>query len=251
MNFMALFTRNKKQNDPQFHNEDIATHGGYQYAVSEKFSSLHANSRLSETVLSAFDYSGKKVIDIGCGDGKYTEEIYRRFKPAEIVGVDPAGEAVKLASDRYAVPGVRFREASIYALPFPDGYFDIAVVRGVTHHLDRPLEGMKEAVRVSKNIVLTDPNGYNPGCKIIEKISPYHRTHKEMSYFPFQYNRWLREAGATVTKDYYILLVPMFFPEVPARFLARFESFFEQRKYLSRFFCGTHVRIAANNKYKN
>jgi ubiquinone/menaquinone biosynthesis C-methylase UbiE len=246
---MSLMHHNK-EHDPEWHDEDIVKHGGYVYAVSEKFSSVHANGRISQAIQGAFDYKGKKVIDVGCGDGKYSYEIWEKCKPAELIAVDPAKEAVKLAEEKYGQHGLKFFDHSIYDLPFPNGYFDIAVVRGVIHHLDDPLRGIKEAVRVSKRIVLTDPNGYNPGVKIIEKISPYHRQHKEMSYFPHQYRRWLREAGAEIVEDKFILLVPMFFPTGPAKFLAKLEPFFEKSKILSTFFCGTHVRAARNLKYR-
>lgn len=241
----------EKGNDPKIHDEDIRYHGGYVYAVSNKFSSIHANERISEAVLSAFDFSGKKVIDIGCGDGTYTFELLQKGKPAELIATDPAKEAVEFAKKKYISSGIRFYDHSIYNLPFPDGYFDIAVLRGVVHHLDNPGRGLKEAVRVSKQIVMTDPNGYNPGCKIIEKVSPYHRKHKEMSYFPFQHRRWLREAGAEIIRDYYILLVPMFFPDGPARMLARLEPWVEHSRFLCPWLCGTHVRVARNLRYQS
>src|SRR3989338_1663969 len=221
MNYMAIFRRNKKEDDPLWHEEDVRRCGGYVYNVSEDFSARHHNRRVTDAILNAFEYKDKKVIDIGCGDGIHTFKIWERGRPEELVGVDPAKEAVRVANERYGRYGINFYDFSIYNMPFPDGYFDIAVVKGVIHHLDRPLDGISEAVRISKKIGMTDPNGYNPVLKIIEKTSSYHRAHKEMSFFPFQHNRWLKKAGARLVRDYYILLVPMFFPEGPARLFAR------------------------------
>lgn len=245
---MGLF-HYKKDADPQWHNADVVERGGYVYTLSEKFSTLHATNRQSDAVLSAFDYAGKKVIDIGCGDGKYTFELWQKGHPAELIGIDPAEEAVKVAQKKYGTAGLSFYDYNAYHIPYPDGYFDIAVVRGVIHHLDKPDQGVRECVRVAKKLVLTDPSGYNLGVKIIEKVSPYHRAHKEMSYFPYQYRRWLVEAGAKVTKDYYIILVPFFFPDVLAKILAKLEPMFERSRILSSMCCGTYVRIAENQKY--
>lgn len=236
--------RPSKTNDPQRHDEDVRRYGGYVYTVSKKFSSLHANARLTAAIVSAFDYRGKRVIDIGCGDGAYTAELFARTRPAELIGVDPAQEAVRVAQTKYGQTGLSFSPESIYALPFADGAFDVAVLRGVLHHLDRPYDGVKEVARVARTLVIADPNGYNLGLKFIERISPYHRQHREVSFSPREHVRWLMDAGARIRSRSYMLIVPFFSPDWLAKSLAALEPFIERTPLLRTLACSFHVIVA-------
>ena len=242
-----MFTFLKNKDDTIVFNEDVKKHGGYLY--TEKFSGSHTNRRLSDKILSVIDFGGKRVLDIGCGDGIYTSEIWERGSPRELVAIDPATEALKTAEEKYGKSGIKFRSDSIYNIPFPDGYFDIAVLRGVIHHLENPYKGIKEAVRVSKNIVMGEPNGYNPALQVLYKVSPYHIRHGELAYFPRTHIQWLEKAGARVFKTSYFGIVPMMFPEILARPLASIEPFFESLPVLRIFGCGLIVLAAKNHNY--
>jgi ubiquinone/menaquinone biosynthesis C-methylase UbiE len=104
-----------------------------------------------------------------------------------------------------------------HSLPFPDGSFDVVLIQGVLHH-DNDAEGIvREACRVGREIIVFEPNGNSPLLKILEKVSPYHRQHKEKSYFPRTIDRWLAGAGATVVMRRYSNFVPVLAPELMAR----------------------------------
>jgi ubiquinone/menaquinone biosynthesis C-methylase UbiE len=73
------------------------------------------------------DFSGKRVLEIGCGDGRMTW-LYADAA-AEVLGFDDDEEAIEEA--RAAVPDdlkerVEFRVASATALDVPRQRFDIA-----------------------------------------------------------------------------------------------------------------------------
>ena len=95
--------------------------------------------------------------------------------------------------------------------------FDVAQLRGVLHHLDRPVDALREAMRVAPVIVVLEPNGYNLGLKAIEKLSTYHRDHGEKSYAPANLERWVRELGGRVVSRDWVGLVPYFCPDWFAR----------------------------------
>ena len=73
------------------------------------------------------DFDGKRVLEIGCGDGRLTW-LYAE-QAAEVLGVDPEEESIREA--RAALPDqladrVEFQVADAQALDVPRQRFDIA-----------------------------------------------------------------------------------------------------------------------------
>jgi ubiquinone/menaquinone biosynthesis C-methylase UbiE len=225
---------------------DVAEGGGYQYTRGKLSSSL-ANERVSEVSLELCAPAGRRLIDIGCGDGTYTLELAHRGRPAEIVGLDPAAEAVKVARERAGEAGaanLSFMTGSAYELPQEDGAFDVAVLRGVLHHVDDPKQALVEALRVAKRVVAIEPNGYNPGLKLIERVSPYHREHGEKSYTPRSLDRWIAELGGDIVDRRFLNFVPMFAPDWYARLSKRVEPVVESIPGLRQIACAQYAFAA-------
>ncbi len=69
------------------------------------------------------------VLDAGCGEGYYTEGIFRALVNAgrspRLAGIDLSRPALKKAARR--TPGVEFAVASVYHLPAADGCADLLV----------------------------------------------------------------------------------------------------------------------------
>ncbi|MGA9116837.1 MAG: class I SAM-dependent methyltransferase [Bacteroidota bacterium] len=225
-------------------NRDIVSNEGYLYTTNARLSSRLANQRLTELALAAADFSGKKVIDIGCGDGTYTRELYDRGKPSRIVGVDPADEAIVLARKKDRGTSVEFEVHSADALPYPDASFDLAHVRGVLHHMDRPFEALGEALRVSRQVIVIEPNGRNPVVKLLERFSPYHRAHHEKSYPPASLEKWVTALGGEVVVRRYAGLVPFFCPDWFARLMKSMEPAVERTAGLRSIACAVFVFVA-------
>ncbi len=222
---------------------DVTLNGGYLYSETGKLSSQMANERLTKAVFDTVSLAGKVVLDVGCGDGAYTYRYLTKSKPKQIIGFDISNEAIKAAQKKYTgIKNVVFYSGDIYNLEQKHTKADIAIVRGVLHHVSDPSAAIQAVSKMADEILIIEPNGYNPILKVIEKISPYHRAHAEKSYFPFSLRKMMRNAGYKKDISWsYINLVPFFFPELPARFFKKLEPFIEKIPFLSRIACGVFV----------
>jgi SAM-dependent methyltransferase len=69
-----------------------------------------------------------KWLDVGCGNGAFTEVLIARYSPAAVIGVDPSEGQLAFARGRPGVKRAEFRVADAQALPFPDNSFDAATM---------------------------------------------------------------------------------------------------------------------------
>jgi ubiquinone/menaquinone biosynthesis C-methylase UbiE len=88
---------------------------------------------LYEALVREGDLAGRRVLDVGCGTGRFAAALSER---AKVWGVDESPQMLEVA--RIRAPGVRFKQASAYALPFKDGWFERATMWLVVHLLERP-----------------------------------------------------------------------------------------------------------------
>jgi ubiquinone/menaquinone biosynthesis C-methylase UbiE len=94
--------------------------------------------------------SGQSWIDIGCGNGAFTELLARRGAPAEILGVDPSAGQLSFARSRLAADIARFEQGDAMALPCEDESFEAAVMALVIFFVPEPAKGVAEMKRVVK-----------------------------------------------------------------------------------------------------
>src|SRR5690349_22723329 len=87
-------------------------------------------------------------LDIGCGNGAFTEMIADRCAPAFVAGVDPAEGQLAFARKRPRLRAVEFRQGDAMALPFADVTFDVAVMPLVIFFVPDPAKGVAEMARV-------------------------------------------------------------------------------------------------------
>ena len=101
--------------------------------------------------LDRIDFDGKRVLEIGLGQGADAEQIVRRG--GIYSGVDLTAESVKRVKMRFAVTGLSFGtidQASAIELPYEDASFDIVFSHGVLHHIPEIGRAQAEIARVLK-----------------------------------------------------------------------------------------------------
>jgi ubiquinone/menaquinone biosynthesis C-methylase UbiE len=91
---------------------------------------------------------GLRWLDVGCGNGAFTELIVARCAPASVTGIDPSEAQIAFARTRPATRAAQFRLGGAMALPFPDAAFDAAVMPLVIVFVPDPATGVSEMVRV-------------------------------------------------------------------------------------------------------
>ncbi|HSV13922.1 MAG TPA: class I SAM-dependent methyltransferase [Tepidisphaeraceae bacterium] len=92
--------------------------------------------------------SGLRWLDIGCGNGAFTEMIIERCAPAAVDGIDPSDAQLGYARTRPAGRVAKFHRADAMALPFADDSFDAAVMPLVIFFVPDPAKGIGEMARV-------------------------------------------------------------------------------------------------------
>ena len=91
---------------------------------------------------------GLRWIDVGCGNGAFTELLVERCAPAEVQGIDPSEGQLAFARTRPAARVAQFRQGDAMALPFSEDRFDAAVMALVIFFVPDPAKGVAEMVRV-------------------------------------------------------------------------------------------------------
>ena len=92
--------------------------------------------------------SGLRWIDVGCGNGAFTELIVKRFAPAEVHGIDPSEAQLDFARTRPSTRTAKFQLGDAMALPFSNSSFDVAVMALVIFFVPDPAKGVAEMARV-------------------------------------------------------------------------------------------------------
>lgn len=235
---------NTKKNVSVF-SRDVSEGGFYAY-TGERLSSQLANERISKGVNHIYPVQGKKILDIGCGDGTYSLELFAHGA-ASVLGIDPSTKAIEAATAKAQSAGVvehvSFQPGNIYDLALTET-FDCMVLRGVLHHLPDAAKALQAIAPFASALVIVEPNGTNPVLKVIEKTSTYHKEHEEQSFLYPTIKTWLIHAGFTSIDHCYINLVPYFCPDWMAKLCKKVEPLVEAVPFVRNIACGQYMILA-------
>jgi len=153
----------------------------------ETFSLCHTDFSKEELgiVKALPDLSGKTVIDVGCGEGRFSKFLIEE-KRARPFAIDLSRVSVSKAKAK----GVNASVGNVLSLPFKDNFSDLTLCIGVLHHSPSASKGFKELVRVTKK-----------GGKIIIAI------YRKGTWYDFVYNacaplRYFRKNKAVMSLSY-------------------------------------------------
>jgi ubiquinone/menaquinone biosynthesis C-methylase UbiE len=119
--------------------------------IDKHIQEQRANIMKRDTEVMHRHLTGKKVLEIGCGNGNFVGTLHDDYD-CDCYGVDISPEMVAYAEEQN--PGPRFAVMDSSQLEFDDGAFDFVIFNYVLHHVD-DLDGtIREAKRVGKHILI-------------------------------------------------------------------------------------------------
>jgi SAM-dependent methyltransferase len=93
---------------------------------------------------------GLRWLDVGCGNGAFTEVLIARCAPAAVSGIDPSEGQLSYARARGSAGMVELRVGDAQALPYADCSFDAAAMALAISFVPDPLKAAHEMMRVVK-----------------------------------------------------------------------------------------------------
>lgn len=114
-------------------------------------------------------HEAASLADIGCGQGHWSRLLYPYLRaPARLTGIDrePRWVAEAALNFRHAFPHVApnqftFVEGDATKIPLPDNSFDAVTCQTVLMHLERPIDALREMLRILHPgglLVCVEPN---------------------------------------------------------------------------------------------
>lgn len=137
----------------------FVTDGPTSLTKSERCRMKRVQDTFVNTVAEIISLQNTSVLEIGCGDGHYSEQLAARCK--QLTGVDPDKKALELAKQK-KLANATFHPYGAESLPFPDETFDVVIFTLSLHHMRPALmpHVIHEAVAVCKrdgNIIILEP----------------------------------------------------------------------------------------------
>src|SRR5215469_15705919 len=83
-------------------------------------------------------------LDVGCGNGAFTELLIARTAPAEVQAIDPSEEQLAHARTRRGARIAAFHQGEAQSLPFPDRRFDVTAMALVITFVPDPAKAVAE-----------------------------------------------------------------------------------------------------------
>jgi ubiquinone/menaquinone biosynthesis C-methylase UbiE len=99
----------------------------------------------------AGDFTGRHVLDVGCGTGSLTFLLTGRTTVASIAAIDVAENYVSFARSSTTDPRIAFHCADAADLPFEPDRFDASLSLLALHLMSDPASGLREMVRVTRD----------------------------------------------------------------------------------------------------
>jgi ubiquinone/menaquinone biosynthesis C-methylase UbiE len=102
-------------------------------------------------------------VDLGCGGGYFSKELYHRYK-CKVFSIDESKTAIKFARNNNSFINANYIVSSATKINLPDSSVDIVFCIGVLEHVrkfDLALSEIKRILKPKGKIVITSSNKYS------------------------------------------------------------------------------------------
>jgi len=212
------------------HNERILSRAGEVWGWDTPAGRLRAQRRAGLLIGSSAMASGKKVLELGCGTGIFSDFFQKTG--AAVVVMDVSHNFLCQARQRNA--GIVAVVCDAKSLPFASESFDAVVGSSVLHHLDLGpcLSEIYRVLKPAGAIAFAEPNMLNPqvalerSCAFTRRI--FNATADETAFFKWQIAGALRSHNF---RDVFVRPFGFLHPHTPAgciRYLVSAENVLEK-----------------------
>jgi 2-polyprenyl-3-methyl-5-hydroxy-6-metoxy-1,4-benzoquinol methylase len=94
----------------------------------------------------------ESVLEVGCGEGRITARLARRYGAEQVLGTDLSPEVIEIAQREY--PGLRFEPRSLFDLAASGERWDLIVACEVFEHLEEPARALRTLARAAGRAIL-------------------------------------------------------------------------------------------------
>jgi SAM-dependent methyltransferase len=183
-----------------FYPDDYAPHKSHLNKAdkSEKVPKSRLGKNLPKLLFQKLN-ANSCVLDVGCGSGKFLNEVKNVFG-CKVYGLDISEQAAKTVKDNY---GLDIFTGLITDAPFPPDNFDVITAWQYMEHIHNPLESLRMFYRLLKPdglCLISTPNFNSFNAKIFKNRwfgleCPRHL----YIYTPETINKLLQKAGFSLT----------------------------------------------------
>ncbi len=109
------------------------------------------------------------LLEVGAGNGFLSRRLEGWFR---LTTLDLSRNMLRAGPTSTA----RKVQARAESLPFREGSYDVALCANLLHHLDSPVDAVREMARVARrHVVLIEPNASNPLMALFGAVAPGER----------------------------------------------------------------------------
>ncbi len=153
-------------------------------------------------VLTKIKWSGKNILDVGCGTGELAYLIAK--KGGNVKGIDYSKNGIDIAKKKYQHPNLSYELTDVSKQI--SGEYDVIISIGTLEHMDRPflmLKKFKNHLSSNGKIIITSPNWTNTRGLILMTLkllfdAPI--TLADLHYFtPIDFVKWGQKLDMNLT----------------------------------------------------
>jgi ubiquinone/menaquinone biosynthesis C-methylase UbiE len=91
-----------------------------------------------------------RILDLGCGTGRFSEALAVRFN-ADVIALDPSVKMLQLARGKQRDERVHYQHGRAEAIPLPSEWIDLVFISMSLHHFTDPIVAARECRRVLRS----------------------------------------------------------------------------------------------------
>jgi ubiquinone/menaquinone biosynthesis C-methylase UbiE len=157
--------------------------------------------------IEGLNWKGKRVLDIGCGNGELSREIINITKATELVGIDLDSNEIEKAR---SIKDVRlsFLVADASTLPFEDESFDIIFCNIAFQQFSDKEKSLKEMCRILRingeaviNFIEEKSEVLNEVVKIMREVFNIDLDKKGSKILRQEFNKIAKQSGFKIIKS--------------------------------------------------